>query len=128
MDYDEDKIRRMVLNGLKNPDPWRVELEPINFGDRLGVFYTPTDGVIKRESVDTKGKSDEQIAFGLLLALRDPVMVMATLKEIEDENAAPPQPSMLQKAMDGIRSLYEGKRGKHPNNCTCSKHLGANGA
>lgn len=105
MDYDEGKIRALVVAGLKGPEAWRVELEPIDFGARLGVFYRDTGGV-KRVSVATHGKTEEQIAFGLLSELMN-------------------RPEIV---TDSVLSPYEGKSGRHPDTCTCSKHKAVNGA
>lgn len=114
MDYNEDKIRAQVIAGLKTPEPWRVELEAINYGEKLGVFYRAIDG-IKRVSVDTRGKTDDQIAFGLLSELMNRPIPVEEFAEVTP-------------AAWTALSPYEGKRGKHPNACTCSKHIRAHGS
>ena len=108
MDYDEDKIRRFVIAGLGVSEPWRIELEQINYGEKLGVFYRSTDG-IKRASVSTISRNDEQIAAALVLAVQS-----LSLFPDKPLNAPP------------VKSPYEGKKGRHPDSCTCSRHL--NGA
>lgn len=110
MDYNEDRIRRQIIAGLKNPDPWRVELEEIDHGARLGVFYRSTDGV-KRAVVATRGHSEDRIAFALLSELMNAPI---------NEAATKPIPTST--------SPYEGRRGKHPRTCTCSKHKAVDGA
>ena len=117
MDYDESKIRRQVIAGLRNPEPWRVEMEEIDYGKRLGVFYRSPNGV-RRFSTDTSGKTEDQIAFALVRGLLDaPVLppVIEAILKIAVASIQPPSP-------------YEGRRGKHPKNCTCSKHKAVNGA
>lgn len=101
MDYDETKIRQQVIAGLR-AEPWQVELEQIDHGVRLGVFYRSPQG-IKRVIAETVRRNEDQIAFDLLSQL-------------------------MNKPIDIAPALYEGRAGRHPDNCTCSKHKAVNGA
>lgn len=133
MGYDEHRIRKAVIAGLKQPEEWRVEMEAINYGERLGVFYRGPKGV-QRVSVDARGKTDDQIAFGLLSELLNGKPDLAEITERTCLVATVGQTkAALREEMSGItpimrgQSPYEGKRGKHPNSCTCSKHIKAHG-
>lgn len=109
MDYSDQKIRTQIVAGLR-AEPWQIEMEEIDYGEKLGVFYRSKDG-IKRAVTETRGKTEDQIAFALLsILMNKPEITPAPVSPV----SAP--------------SLYEGKRGKHPNNCTCSKHLRVNGS
>lgn len=101
MDYAEEKIRHQVIAGMR-AEPWQVEMEEIDYGEKLGVFYRGKDGV-KRVSADTRGKTEDQIAFALLSLL-------------------------LNKPIEAEISPYEGKAGRHPDSCTCTKHKALDGS
>lgn len=106
MGYSEEKIRSQVIAGLR-AEPWQVEMEEIDYGERCGVFYRSPQG-IKRAMVETRDKTENQIAFALLSMLMN--------KPIEE---APPI---------ATTSPYEGKGGRHPSSCTCSKHKALDGS
>lgn len=110
MDYDEDKIRAQIIAGLKGCEPSRVELEQFDYGGKLGVYYRSPMG-LQRVQTETAGKTEDQIAFALLSLL---------LNGHSEPRILHPVPP--------IASPYEGKRGKHPKSCTCSKHKGLDGA
>lgn len=113
MDYDEDKIRHQIIAGMK-AEPWQVELEQFAYGARLGVFLHGGSYGIQRVQTDTKGRTEDQIAFDLLRLLMN-----APLKDDQETKLA------CAAAMFGWKeSPYEGKAGRHPATCTCSKHKG----
>lgn len=120
MDYSDQKIRTQIVAGLR-AGPWQIEMEEIDYGEKLGVFYRSKDGV-KRAVTETRGKTEDQIAFALLSTL----MNKPDLQEITELTVV--RETLRQAAEAGLISPYEGKRGKHPNNCTCSKHLRVNGS
>lgn len=120
MDYDEDKIRHQIIAGM-TCEPWRVELEAINYGERLGVFYRSPTGIIRAQT-DAKGRTEDQIAFALISVLMDEV------GEKRRANFAVAAPGAnLKVQIDELPSPYEGKSGRHPASCTCSKHKGLDG-
>lgn len=106
MDYSDQKIRSQVVAGLR-AEPWQIEMEEIDYGEKLGVFYRSKDGV-KRAVTDTRGKTEDQIAFALLSQLMN-------------------KPEIVEPKSINAASIYEGKAGRHPDNCTCSKHVKAHG-
>lgn len=104
MDYSDQKIRSQVVAGLR-AEPWQIEMEEIDYGEKLGVFYRSKDGV-KRAVTETRGKTEDQIAFALLSLLMN-------------------KPEIVPASPISAASIYEGKAGRHPDNCTCSKHRAA---
>lgn len=117
MDYSEEKIRFQVIAGLR-AEPWQVEMEEIDYGEKCGVFYRSPQG-IKRAAVETRDKTENQIAFALLsILMNEPAPAPETVTWTENSDPT---------SWDAI-SPYEGKRGKHPNNCTCSKHKALDGS
>lgn len=65
MNYDDAKIRQMLLRALPDLNAPMLEMEEYDYGDRLGVSYV-MDGTRVRFSVLTVGKSEERIARELL--------------------------------------------------------------
>lgn len=129
-DYSEEKIRFQVIAGLR-AEPWQVEMEEIDYGEKCGVFYRGPQG-IKRAMVEARGKTENQIAFALLAML----MNNQEYKVIGVGNHAAIIPTVLPEAnalgeiqlpLTPIKSPYEGKGGRHPSSCTCSKHKALDG-
>ena len=62
---DDAVIRRYILTALPALEPWRIEMEEIDFGDAMGCALR-VDGGLKRFQTEAKGKSEEAIATELV--------------------------------------------------------------
>lgn len=70
MYYDDDKVRRSLLHALPELKPEHLEMEVLDYGDRLGVCYRK-NGRLVRFSTDTKQQSPDAVAKALLLLARE---------------------------------------------------------
>lgn len=117
MNLDDSRIRSLVLAACPHIDPKRLEVSEVHYGDLMGFWHRKEDGTVHRDHVVAVKRTEAEVAADiaeLLLQERTKVIIA---EHHAAEAIAPPTAGPL--------SPYEGKRGKHPNNCTCSKHLKA---
>lgn len=103
MNLDDSHIRTLVLAACPGIEPRRLEVNEVNYGDLMGFWHRKEDGSVQSGNVIALHRTEAEVAgeiAGRLLTAQ----AIATI--------AGPSP-------------YEGKRGKHPANCTCSTHLKA---
>lgn len=72
---DDSVIRRIILTHIPALAPWRIEMEGIDFGERVGVFLRLESGVhrIAVDAFSKRGgpeKSEDRIAFELSQQIR----------------------------------------------------------
>lgn len=125
--YNDITVRTIILKSFPGIEPWRMEMEDLDYGDRMGVFFRKPDGTIQRVNVVVKGKTEEQIAADFVEKLKEPVPLV--YEQPRAFISTEPQ-TVLMSEVNSIKTFspYEGKRGKHPKDCTCSKHGGMNGS
>ena len=97
---DDAKIRLMVLEAFPQIEPHRIEIEELDFGEVIGIWYRGGDNLITRVKTETRGKDEKDIAANLieLLSLRLTPPVLVAQAPVTN---------------------YQGKRGRHPHDCIC---------
>lgn len=70
MYYDDDKVRRSLLHALPDLKPEHLEMEVLDYGERLGVCYRH-NGKLIRFTTDTKAKTPDAVSRDLLLMARE---------------------------------------------------------
>lgn len=116
MQVDDAAIRKTILRVRPDIDPHAFEVSEINYGDLVGFWYRPKGQPIIIGRTIALHKTDHEISEALLTEL----MQEEGRRLLAEEGSGDALPPVLFPP-----SPYEGKRGKHPNNCTCSKHLKA---
>lgn len=121
MNLDDSRIRTLVLAACPGIEPRRLEVNEVNYGDLMGFWHRKEDGSVQSGNVIALHRTEAEVAgdiAGRLLTAQAVDTIVA-------------EQSALRQEMSGITDLmrgpspYEGKRGKHPANCTCSTHLKA---
>ena len=106
---DDAHIRRLVLHAIPDIDPHRLEVQEMDYGAAVGWWLRNEQGYRDHGRTIALNRSEADIA-------KDIASDIATLRcgtKIEEA---------VEFIIAPLPSPYEGKRGKHPNNCTCSKH------
>lgn len=107
MNLDDSRIRHLVLAACPFISPRSLEISEMDFGAAIGFWHRKEDGTIQKGSAVAIKRTEAEVAgeiAGALLGAKAQVDVHEAVKSL---------------------SPYEGKRGKHPKACTCSKHLKA---
>lgn len=122
--YNDIIIRDLILQQMPGVEPWRMEMEDVDFGDRIGVFYRSADKGVIRHAVRAKGRTDSEIADDFIQFLtNEPDEVSDAPQSLcQESEGASAEVSELA-AQDMSKSEYEGRRGRHPRTCTCSTCL-----
>lgn len=107
MDLDDSRIRNLVLTACPGIIPRHLEVCENDHGATVGFWYRRDDGTIQRGSTIALNRTEAEVASEIATQL------LSEQAKTEITAAAL------------VMSPYEGKRGKHPNKCTCSKHLKA---
>lgn len=105
MQLDDARIRRLVLAACPHIEPHALEVCEMDHGATIGFWYRNPEGGIQRGAAGAIRRTEAEVAEELAAEL------LGT-KAKADISAAGKSP-------------YEGKGGRHPNTCTCSKHLKA---
>ncbi len=113
MDLDDSRIRRLVLAACPQIEAWRLEVSEINYGDLMGFWHRKGDGTVHKGHVLAIKRTEAEVAADIASELLSEG-ARVEIDAIVAAHNATFQPSP-----------YEGKRGKHPKSCTCSKHLKA---
>lgn len=100
---DNTQIRQLMIQAIPSVDPTKLEVEMMNWDGIAGYWYRTDMGTLHGKAIALH-KSEKEIAAELASDLSS-LIVGETL---------------------GL-SPYEGKVGRHPDDCTCSKHKGLNG-
>ncbi len=108
MDLDDSRIRRMILTARPDIQPKRFEVSEMDHGAVIGYWFRHETGEIMTGSAIALHRTEKEVAEELLsrIMAEEGRRLISTTDAID-------------------RSPYEGKRGKHPKTCTCSKHLKA---
>lgn len=115
MNLDDSRIRSLVLAACPHIDPKRLEVSEVNYGDLMGFWHRKEDGTVHTGNVVAIKRTEQEVAQDIAEKLLHKQAVANI------EWAA----SKLSEDLATAASPYEGKRGKHPKSCTCSKHLKA---
>ncbi len=104
-------VRNRILKALPHLEPWRIEMEEIDFGDKMGIFYRSPDGP-KRCALPAKNVNDDTLVEGFLSFIKaEPRVIEAKTTETELANAP----------------NYEGRAGRHPTACVCQRCVNKRG-
>jgi len=116
---DDAHIRRLVL--MAHPDilPSTLEIDMTNYDATCSWRLRGDGGRIDTGNVVAIQRTETEMASEIAADI-------AKLRcgRIIEDTTIPQEPRVLQD-LTKAPSPYEGKRGKHPNNCTCSKHANA---
>lgn len=116
MNVDDAAIRKLILGVRPDIPPSSLEVCEMNQGDLVGFWYRPKDQPVMQGRTIALHKTDPEIAEALLTEL---------MQEETRRKFAVASPGVDLKVQVTELSPYEGKGGRHPNTCTCSKHLKA---
>lgn len=114
---DDAHIRRMVLAAIPQLEPGRFEVSMMDYDVSCGYWYRSPDFnnlqgralAIQR----TEAEIAQEIAAEIAGKMAADKVVPITYSEMVDTGNMP----------HATRSSFEGRAGRHPNTCTCSKHL-----
>ncbi len=98
---NDAQIRDLMIQAIPTLEPGKLEVSLMDY-DRLAGFWYRSDEGVLRGSVIALHKTEKEIAAELASDLSD----MIIRQNVQ-------------------MSPYEGRSGRHPDNCTCSKHLKA---
>jgi hypothetical protein len=112
--YNDVIIRHRILAALPHLESWRVEMEEIDYGDKLGLFYRSPSGV-KRVALPAKGVDDNTLAEGFIAFIKGEPRLLEVVAPVPPPapGASPPN--------------YEGRAGRHPLACVCSRCVNKRG-
>lgn len=125
--YNDAAIRQTILQAT-GIEPWRIEMEDIDYGERIGMFYRSPEGVV-RHAVPMKGRTENEVAgdfiafiSGAQVVTLDGVTISSP--EMREPKSLWAQPKEFAEAVEKMLgdSPYEGKAGRHPLDCTCTRH------
>lgn len=122
--YNDIAVRSLILAQMPGVEPWRMEMEDVDYGERMGVFYRSADKGVIRHSVIAKGRTDEEIAsdfLGLLTGRSDEAADPIITATVGEPVITPDTIVVSMNASDVAPPNYEGRRGRHPGTCVCSK-------
>lgn len=108
---DDAEIRRMVLTAIPDIEPHRLEICMMDYDSAVGWWLRDDNGYKETGRAIAINRTEKEIAAeiaGEIATKRCGTLI----EDIPIQNTP----------VEHVRSPYEGKRGKHPNNCTCSKH------
>ncbi len=127
---DDARIRQMVLQAVPDIDPYRLEVSELDYGKTVGWWLRNDQGYRDHGKVEALNRKDGDIAVSIAQSI-NMVRCGTVIEEVDlgcvlvGEEAGPTWTDHDPK-VDFITthepSPYEGKGGRHPNNCTCSKH------
>lgn len=100
-------VRNKILAALPNLEPWRIEMEEIDYGDKMGLFYRSPNGV-KRVAFNSKAESEDELAELFIAFIKREPRVIETKVEAND-------------IIDHDLPNYEGRPGRHPDACICTR-------
>jgi len=97
-------VRSLIINAVPNLHPSRLEVEMVDYDAATAYVYRDGPRILKGRTPAIQ-RTEQEIASALAANLTGQMVehIIAT-SDI---------------------SPYEGKPGRHPENCTCSKHLKA---
>ena len=107
MNLDDSRIRTLVLAACPAIIPKHLEVCENDHGATVGFWYRKEDGTIQRGNTIALHRTEAEVAAELASQLLEP-QTIATIAQAQ-----------------ATLSPYEGKAGRHPDTCTCSKHLKA---
>ncbi len=106
---DDSQIRQMMIKALPGLiDPSKLEVGFLDYDASAGYWYRDTAGT-KHGRAPAIQRTETEIAAVLAADLGSHFVADALANAIDDA------------------SPYEGKPGRHPSDCTCSKHGTLNG-
>lgn len=105
MNLDDSRIRHLVLAACPDIAPKSLEVSEMDYGVTIGFWHRKDDGTIQTGSVVAVKRTEVEVAG-----------------DIAAELTGTKAKADVQRAAVTI-SPYEGKRGKHPRSCSCSKHI-----
>lgn len=97
-------VRQLMLKAVPSPLPGRLEVEMVDYDAATAYVYRDGPRILKGRTPAIQ-RTEQEIASALAANLTGQLVehIIATADI----------------------SPYEGKPGRHPENCTCSKHLKA---
>jgi len=108
---DDSLVRRMVLTAIPDIDPSRFEVCMMDYDATIGWWLRKDDGTKDHGRFIALNRTEKELAADIAADV-SAKRCGTVIEEIGLQIAPKASP-------------YEGKRGKHPNSCTCSKHLKA---
>lgn len=112
MQLDDSRIRKLVLAACPHIEPKRLEVNEMDYGARMGFWYRKPEGGVQLGSAIALQRTEAEVATELAAELLG-TKAKADILEAGANNTHPEV------------SPYEGRAGRHPDSCTCSKHLKA---
>jgi hypothetical protein len=104
---DDGKVRALILVDHPEIEPHRLEMEDIDFGEKMGVWYRTGDNLIIRVNAACKGRTEADVAADLSAQLTERLQPMTIVIQTSEFVA----PTLV---ID-----FTGKRGRHPASCIC---------
>jgi hypothetical protein len=121
---DDAHIRRLILTAIPDIEPHKLEVQEMDYGAAVGWWLTNEVGYKDHGRVIALRRSEADIAKEIAgdiatkrcgTVIEDAVVIGPFLEEAAtSEDGKTWTPIEI--------SPYEGKGGRHPANCTCSKH------
>ena len=107
---DDAHIRRLVLQAIPDIDPYRFEVCMMDWDAAVGWWLRKDDGSKDHGRAIAIRRTEGEIATEIATDISR-IRCGTVIEGVE----------ILPEILPDI-SPYEGKGGRHPNNCTCSKH------
>ncbi len=122
--FSDMAVRKKILAAFPQLEPWRVIMEDIEYGDKLGLFYRSPNGV-KRLTLETKGNNDDALAAGFIEFIKGEPRVLEAKPSDTALGRYLENPHHIENRKIQVDSLtalnYEGRAGRHPLACVCTR-------